>query len=54
MNNYINTLNKNEQKLFQKVLGFYPTLKPRYYKFVINKINESKLSNKSKEKNVKI
>lgn len=53
MNNYINTLNKSEQKLFQKVLGFYPTLKPRYYKFVINKINESKLSDKSKEKMLK-
>lgn len=53
MNNYINTLNKSEQKLFQKVLGFYPTLKPRYYKFVINKINESKLSHKSKEKMLK-
>lgn len=53
MNNYINTLNKSEQKLFQKVLGFYPTLKPRYYKFVINKINESKLSDNSKEKMLK-
>lgn len=41
---------KSEQKLFQKVLTFYPSLKPRYYKFVINKINEIKLSDKSKEK----
>lgn len=53
MNNYIKTLNKSEQKLFQKVLDFYPTKKPRYYKFVINKINESKLSDKSKEKMLK-
>lgn len=49
---------KSEQKLFQKVLTFYPSLKPRYYKFVINKINKTKLSDKSKEKmlmfNVKI
>lgn len=53
MNNYIESLNKSEQKLFQKVLGFYPTLKPRYFKFVINKINESKLSDNSKEKMLK-
>lgn len=53
MNNYIESLNKSEQKLFQKVLDFYPTKKPRYYKFVINKINESKLSDKSKEKMLK-
>lgn len=53
MNNYIKTLNKSEQKLFQKVLAFYPSLKPRYFKFVINKINESKLSDNSKEKMLK-
>lgn len=41
---------KSEQKLFQKILDFYPSLKPRYYKIVINKINETKLSDKSKEK----
>lgn len=53
MNNYINTLNKSEQKLFQKVLTFYPTLKPRYYKFVNNQIHKTKLSDKSKEKMLK-
>lgn len=53
MNNYINTLNKSEQKLFQKVLTFYPSLKPRYYKFVNNQIHKTKLNDKSKEKMLK-
>lgn len=50
MNNYINTLKKSEQKLFQKVLDLYPTLRPMYYKHVVNKIHKSKLSQKSKDK----
>lgn len=53
MNNYIESLNKSEQKLFQKVLTFYPSLKPRYYKFVNNQIHKTKLSHKSKEKMLK-
>lgn len=50
MKNYIKTLKKSEQKLFQKVLDLYPTLRPMYYKHVVDKIHKSKLSQKSKEK----
>ena len=50
MENYINSLKKSEQKLFQKVLDLYPTLRPMYYKHVVNEIHKSKLSVKSKDK----
>ena len=49
MDNYIKTLKKSEQKLFQKVLSLYPTLRPMCYKHVVDKIHKSKLSQKSKE-----
>ena len=50
MENYIKELKKSEQKLFQKVLDLYPTLRPMCYKHVVDKIHKSKLSQKSKEK----
>ena len=50
MENYIKNLKKSEQKLFQKVVSLYPTLRPMCYKHVVNEINKSKLSQKSKEK----
>lgn len=50
MDNYIKTLKKSEQKLFQKVLDLYPTLRPMCYKHVVDKIHKSKLSQKSKDK----
>ena len=50
MDNYIKTLKKSEQKLLQKVLDLYPTLRPLYYKHVIDEIHKSKLSQKSKDK----
>ena len=50
MENYIKELKKSEQKLFQKVLSLYPTLRPMCYKHVVDKIHKSKLSQKSKDK----
>lgn len=50
MENYIKRLKKSEQKLFQKVLDFYPSLRPMYYKYVTDKIHKSKLSQTSKDK----
>lgn len=50
MKDYINSLKKSEQKLFQKVISLYPTLRPMYYKYVTDKIHKTKLSQNSKAK----
>lgn len=48
---YTKGLNKTENKQFQRVLGLYPKLRPRYYNQVKAKIVEDKkISLKTQEK----
>ena len=46
---YYDNLNKSNQKHFDKVLTFYPELKPRYYPKVSQKIDQLKCAASTKE-----